>query len=146
MMLSLTNPEIASADNGVLNVEANHDKQTKSIYDSNRKATFLLSTHVELLDLSINRFMRYQAMPHNESGGSRSILSRFAFVHIIFLAANGTIVSSRALTLYFAPNFLYSYPLFLIKPKAASKLEISISNVDATVVLHSSLLVKSEEE
>ncbi|NOH19116.1 hypothetical protein [Vibrio cyclitrophicus] len=146
MMLSLTNPELASADDGVLNVEANHDNQMKFLIGSNRKATFPLSNHVELLDLSINRFRRYQATPHNQLSRSRSILAKFSFVHIKFLTANGTVVSARNLNLYFAPNFLYDYPLFLIKPKAATKLEISVSNIDSTVWLHSRLLVKSEDE
>ncbi|MEZ9547448.1 MULTISPECIES: hypothetical protein [Vibrio] len=146
MMLSLTNPEIASADNGVLNVEDNHDKQTKYIYDSNRKATFLLSTHVELLDLSINRFRQAQATPHNQSRSASRVFAKPGIVQVKFLKANNTQVSSRLMYLYFASQFLYGYPLFLIKPKAATKLEITVSSVDASVTLHSRLLVKSEGE
>ncbi|MEZ9747661.1 hypothetical protein AB4320_23540 [Vibrio splendidus] len=147
MMLSLTNPEIASADNGVLNVEAKHDNQMKFIVGSNRKATFPLSNHVELLDLTIERFKQAQATPHNQRRSGPPLLpARAGIVHIQFTAANNTRVSSRVLHLYFALNFFYSYPLFLIKPQSATKLEITISNVDATITLHSRLLVKSEDE
>jgi hypothetical protein len=142
MMLSLTNPELASANDGLLNVEAKHDDQMKFIVGSRRKATFPLSNHVELLDLSIER-----ATPHNQRYSVAPLLpERAGLVHIQFTSANNTEVSSRVLHLYFALNFFYSYPLFLIKPKAATKLEIIVSNVDARVTLHSRLLVKSEGE
>ncbi|MEZ8618977.1 hypothetical protein AB6D33_24315 [Vibrio splendidus] len=146
MMLSLTNPELASADDGVLNVEAKHDNQMKFIFGSRRKATFPLSNHVEMLDLTLRRFKQSQATPHNQSGSAYSILAKPGIVYLRFLKANGTIVSSRLLYLYFASNSLYGYPLFLIKPKAATKLEITVTNVDASVTLHSRLLVKSEGE
>ncbi|MEZ8049473.1 MULTISPECIES: hypothetical protein [Vibrio] len=147
MMLSLTNPEIVSANDGVLNVEAKHDNQIKFIVGSNRKATFPLSNQVELLDLSIERFLQAQATPHNQRRSGPPLLpARAGIVHIQFTAANNTRVSSRVLHLYFALNFFYSYPIFLIKPKAATKLEITVSNIDASVTLHSRLLVKSEGE
>ncbi|CAH7382003.1 conserved hypothetical protein [Vibrio chagasii] len=146
MMLSLTNPELASANDGLLNVEAKHDNQMKVVYGSNRKVTFPLSNHVELLDLSIERFRQAQATPHSQSRRSSRVLSKPGIVQVKFLKANNTEVSSRLMYLYFASQFLYGYPLFLIKPKAATKLEISISSVDASVTLHSRLLVKSEDE
>ncbi|PTP92520.1 hypothetical protein [Vibrio splendidus] len=146
MMLSLTNPELASANDGLLNVEAKHDNQMKFIFGSRRKATFPLSNHVEMLDLTLRRFKQSQATPHNQSGSAYSILAKPGIVYLRFLKANGTIVSSRLLYLYFASNSLYGYPLFLIKPKAATKLEITVSNVDASVTLHSRLVVKSEEQ
>ncbi|MCC5519070.1 hypothetical protein BCT65_018690 [Vibrio splendidus] len=146
MMLSLTNPELASANDGLLNVEAKHDNQMKFIFGSRRKATFPLSNHVEMLDLTLRRFKQSQATPHNQSGSAYSILAKPGIVYLRFLKANGTIVSSRLLYLYFASNSLYGYPLFLIKPKAATKLEITVSNVDASVTLHSRLLMKSEGE
>ncbi|KPL99672.1 hypothetical protein [Vibrio splendidus] len=146
MMLSLTNPELTSANDGLLNVEAKHDNQMKFIFGSRRKATFPLSNHVEMLDLTLRRFKQSQATPHNQSGSAYSILAKPGIVYLRFLKANGTIVSSRLLYLYFASNSLYGYPLFLIKPKAATKLEITVSNVDASVTLHSRLVVKSEGE
>ncbi|CAK2368098.1 MULTISPECIES: hypothetical protein [Vibrio] len=146
MMLSLTNPEIAGANDGFLNVEAKHDNQMSFIVHSYRKATFPLSNHVELLDLSINRHKLEQATPHNQRRRSSSLLAKEGIVQIKFLTANNTNVSGRLLSLYFAANSLYGYPLFLIKPKAATKLEITVSNIDASVTLHSRLLVKSEGE
>ena len=147
MMLSLTNPELTTTNDSFLNVEAKHDNQMKFIVGSRRKATFPLSNHVELLDLSIERFRQAQATPHDQSrSGDIVFPERAGLVHIQFTAANNTRVSSRVLHLYFALNFFYSYPLFLIKPKAATKLEITVSNVDASVTLHSRLLVKSEGE
>ncbi|MFA0225838.1 hypothetical protein AB4483_17400 [Vibrio splendidus] len=146
MMLSLTNPELTSANDGLLNVEAKHDNQMKFIFGSRRKATFPLSNHVEMLDLTLRRFKQSQATPHNQSSSAYSILAKPGIVYLRFLKANGTIVSSRLLYLYFASNSLYGYPLFLIKPKAATKLEITVSNVDASVTLHSRLVVKSEEQ
>ncbi|PMM05630.1 hypothetical protein BCT62_19915 [Vibrio splendidus] len=146
MMLSLTNPELASANDGLLNVEAKHDNQMKFIFGSRRKATFPLSNHVEMLDLTLRRFKQSQATPHNQSSSAYSILAKPGIVYLRFLKGNGTIVSSRLLYLYFASNSLYGYPLFLIKPKAATKLEITVSNVDASVTLHSRLVVKSEEQ
>lgn len=147
MMLSLTNPELASANDGLLNVEAKHDNQMKFIFGSRRKATFPLSNHVELLDLTLRRFKQSQATPHSQSRSASSILAKPGIVYLRFLRANNTQVSSpRLLYLYFASNSLYGYPLFLIKPKAATKLEITVSNVDASVMLHSRLLMKSEGE
>ncbi|MFM2627720.1 hypothetical protein AAFX20_09515 [Vibrio chagasii] len=146
MMLSLTNPELASANDGLLNVEAKHDNQMKFIFGSRRKATFPLSNHVEMLDLTLRRFKQSQATPHNQSSSASSILAKPGIVYIRFLRANNTSVSSRLLYLYFASNSLYGYPLFLIKPKVATKLEITVSNVDASVTLHSRLLMKSEGE
>ncbi|MDN2669099.1 hypothetical protein OW495_20440 [Vibrio sp. 14N.309.X.WAT.E.F5] len=146
MMLSLTNPELTSANDSLLNVEAEHDNQMKFIFGSNRKASFPLSNHVELLDLTLRRFKQSQATPHSQSSSSSRILAKPGIVYIRFLRANKTQVSSRLLYLYFASNSLYGYPLFLIKPKAAAKLEITVSNVDASVTLHSRLLVKSEDE
>lgn len=146
MMLSLTNPELASANDGLLNVEAKHDNQMKFIFGSRRKATFPLSNHVEMLDLTLRRFKQSQATPHNQGGSAYSILAKPGIVYLRFLRANNTSVSSRLLYLYFASNSLYGYPLFLIKPKAATKLEITVTNVDASVTLHSRLLVKSEGE
>lgn len=146
MMLSLTNPELASANDGLLNVEAKHDNQMKVIYGSNRKVTFPLSNHVELLDLSIERFRQAQATPHNQSRRASRVFAKPGIVQVKFLKANNTQVSSRLMYLYFASQFLYGYPLFLIKPKAATKLEITVSSVDASVTLHSRLLVKSEGE
>ncbi|MEZ8687656.1 hypothetical protein AB6D53_08495 [Vibrio splendidus] len=146
MMLSLTNPELASANDGLLNVEAKHDNQMKFIFGSRRKAMFPLSNHVEMLDLTLRRFKQSQATPHNQSGSAYSILAKPGIVYLRFLRANNTSVSSRLLYLYFASNSLYGYPLFLIKPKAATKLEITVSNVDASVTLHSRLLMKSEGE
>ena len=147
MILSLTNPELASANDGLLNVEAKHDNQIKFIFGSRRKATFSLSNHVELLDLTLRRFKQSQATPHNQSSSASSILAKSGTIYLRFLRGNNTQVSSpRLLYLYFASNSLYGYPLFLIKPKAATKLEITVSNVDASVMLHSRLLVKSEDE
>ena len=146
MMLSLTNPELTSANDSLLNVEAKYDNQMKFIFGSNRKASFPLSNHVELLDLTIRRFKQAQATPHNQSSSTSRILAKPGIVYIRFLRANNTQVSSRLLYLYFASNSLYGYPLFLIKPKAATKLEITVSNVDASVTLHSRFLVKSEDE
>lgn len=146
MILSLTNPELTSPNDDLLNVEAKHDNQMKFIFGSNRKATFPLSNHVELLDLTLRRFKQAQATPHNQSSSSSGILAKPGIVYIRFLRANNTQVSSRLLYLYFASNSLYGYPLFLIKPKTATKLEITVSNVDASVTLHSRLLVKSEDE
>ena len=104
MMLSLTNPDFA----GLLNVEAKHDEQEKYIYDSNRKATFLLSNSVELLDLSIERFRRQQATPHNQRQSGRTpILAKSGIIQIKFLRANNTKVASRLMYLYFASNFLH---------------------------------------
>ena len=147
MMLSLTNPELASANDGLLNVEAKHDNQMKFIVGSRRKATFPLSNHVELLDLTLRRFKQSQATPHSQSSSASSILAKPGIVYLRFLKGSNTQVSSpRLLYLYFASNSLYGYPLFLIKPKAATKLEITVTNVDASVTLHSRLLVKSEGE
>ena len=146
MMLSLTNPELASANDGLLNVEAKHDNQMKFIFGSRRKATFSLSNHVELLDLTLRRFKQSQATPHSQSSRASPILAKPGIVYLRFIRANNTHVSSRLLYLYFASNSLYGYPLFLIKPKAATKLEITVTNVDASVTLHSRLLVKSEGE
>lgn len=146
MMLSLTNPELASANDGLLNVEAKHDNQMKFIFGSRRKATFPLSNHVEMLDLTLRRFKQSQATPHSQSSRASPILAKPGIVYLRFLRANNTSVSSRLLYLYFASNSLYGYPLFLIKPKAATKLEITVTNVDASVTLHSRLLVKSEGE
>ena len=146
MMLSLTNPELTSADDGVLNMEAKHDNQMKVIYGSNRKVTFPLSNHVELLDLSIERFRKAQATPHNQSRSASRVLAKPGIVQVKFLKANNTEVSSRLMYLYFSSQFLYGYPLFLIKPQAATKLEITVSSVDASVTLHSRLLMKSEGE
>ncbi|CAH6901246.1 conserved hypothetical protein [Vibrio chagasii] len=144
MMLSLTNPGLASANDGLLNVEAKHDNEMEYIVGPNRKATFPLSNHIELLDLSINRYKLEQATPHNQSGSSSSLAAKEGIIWIKFLQANNLVVSSRLIFLYFAANERYGYPLSLIKPKAAAKLEISINNVDASVTLHSRLLVKSE--
>ncbi|TCN98892.1 hypothetical protein EDB50_101675 [Vibrio crassostreae] len=146
MMLSLTNPELATANDGLLNVEAKHDNQMKFIFGSRRKATFPLSNHVEMLDLTLRRFKQSQATPHNQSSRASPILAKPGIVYLRFLRANNTSVSSRLLYLYFASNSLYGYPLFLIKPKAATKLEITVTNVDASVTLHSRLLMKSEGE
>lgn len=147
MMLSLTNPEPKSPNDDLLSVEAKHDNQMKFIFGSRRKATFPLSNHVELLDLTLRRFKQSQATPHNQSSSASSILAKSGIVYIRFLRGNNTQVTSpRLLYLYFASNSLYGYPLFLIKPKAATKLEITVSNVDASVTLHSRLLVKSEDE
>ncbi|CAH7035901.1 conserved hypothetical protein [Vibrio chagasii] len=146
MMLSLTNPELASTNDGLLNVEAKHDNQMKFIFGSRRKATFPLSNHVEMLDLTLRRFKQSQATPHSQSSRASPILAKPGIVYLRFLRANNTSVSSRLLYLYFASNSLYGYPLFLIKPKAATKLEITVTNVDASVTLHSRLLVKSEGE
>ncbi|WP_231904675.1 hypothetical protein, partial [Vibrio splendidus] len=95
---------------------------------------------------SINRHKLEQATPHNQRRRSSSLLAKEGIVQIKFLTANNTNVSGRLLSLYFAANSLYGYPLFLIKPKAATKLEITVSNIDASVTLHSRLLVKSEDE
>ncbi|CAH7102582.1 conserved hypothetical protein [Vibrio chagasii] len=152
MILSLTNPELACANDGLLNVEAKHDNQIKFIFGSRRKATFPLSNHVEMLDLTLRRFKQSQATPHDVvaplyNSSTSSILAKSGIVYLRFLRGNNTQVSSpRLLYLYFASNSLYGYPLFLIKPKAATKLEITVSNVDASVMLHSRLLVKSEGE
>ncbi|CDT28258.1 hypothetical protein [Vibrio crassostreae] len=146
MMLSLTNPEPTSPNDDLLNVEAKHDNQMKFIFGSRRKATFPLSNHIEMLDLTLRRFKQSQATPHSQSSSASSILAKPGIVYLRFLRANNTSVSSRLLYLYFASNSLYGYPLFLIKPKAATKLEITVSNVDASVTLHSRLLVKSEGE
>ncbi|MFA0315940.1 hypothetical protein [Vibrio cyclitrophicus] len=146
MMLSLTNPELASANDGLLNVEAKHDNQMKFIVHSNREATFPLSNHLELLDLSINRHKLEQATPHNQRRNSFSLPAEEGVVQIKFLNANNTYVSGRLLFLYFAANQRYGYPISLIKPKAATKLEITVFHVDANVTLHSRLLVKSEGE
>lgn len=147
MMLSLTNPEPNSPNDDFLNVEAKHDNQMKFIFGSRRKATFPLSNHVELLDLTLRRFKQSQATPHNQSSSASSISAKSGIVYIRFIRGNNTQVTSpRLLYLYFASNSLYGYPLFLIKPQAATKLEITVSNVDASVTLHSRLLVKSEDE
>ncbi|CAH7145720.1 conserved hypothetical protein [Vibrio chagasii] len=145
MMLSLTNPELATTNDSFLNVEAKHDNQMKFIVGSRRKATFPLSNHVELLDLTLRRFKQAQVTPHSQDSDDSLILAKSGSVYIRFLRGNNTQVSSpRLMNLYFAAHSLYEYPLFLIKPKAATKLEITVSNVDASVTLHSRLLVKSE--
>lgn len=146
MMLSLTNPELASANDGLLNVEAKHDNQMKLIVGSRRQVTFPLSNHLELLDLSINRHKLEQATPYNQRRNSFSLPAEKGVVQIKFLNANNTYVSGRLLFLYFAANQRYGYPISLIKPKAATKLDITVFHVDASVTLHSRLLVKSEGE
>ncbi|CAH6891382.1 conserved hypothetical protein [Vibrio chagasii] len=147
MMLSLSNPELATTNDSFLNVEAKHDNQMKFIIGSRRKATFPLSNHVELLDLTLRRFKQAQATPYSQGSDDSLILAKSGSVYLRFLRGNNTQVSSpRLMNLYFAPHSLYEYPLFLIKPKAATKLEITVSNIDASVTLHSRLLVKSEDE
>ncbi|MEZ9426445.1 hypothetical protein AB4186_24200 [Vibrio lentus] len=139
MMLSLTNPGL-TADSGMVlsSAETLEENRAQYIFGSGQKALFSLSPRIEILDLTLERVRTYG---QNSSAALSSVPAKSASVRIRFLTTSNTEVSSRVMHLFFAARGFYGYPLCLIKPRTATKLEISVSNINAKLTLHSRVLV-----
>ncbi|CAK2915211.1 hypothetical protein F0248_08425 [Vibrio crassostreae] len=136
MMFSLTNPGLAGDSDLLLNLtEFHQEDQVQYLFSFGQNALFLLSPHIEFLDLTLERVQT------DDQSSPSSMSEQSAIVRIRFLNANNAEVSSRVMNLYFAARGFDGYPLFLIKPQTATQLEISVSYIDAKLTLHSRLLV-----
>ncbi len=103
---------------------------SKILNDEVNPVSFPLSDSVEVLDMTLRRFIL--------TSGDLSIPEQAGEILIKFYDEKGKVVSSRTLYLYFGQNFHYCYPLSLIKPAKARRLDIKAFNVYLDVVLHSS--------
>lgn len=135
MMFSLTNPGLTGDSDLLLNLaELHQEEQVKYIFGPGQRASYSLSPRIEILDLTLERVRTYG---QSASAALSSVPAKSASVRIRFLTASNTEVSSRVMHLFFAARGFYGYPLCLIKPKTATKLEISVSNINAKLTLHS---------